>query len=338
MKQPEILFLQQEDVIAAGVLDMALVFPAVERSFRLHGLGQVQNPEKTTLLLNDNTGQWQSKFVAMPVYLGENINRPGLKWAAESMANLAGSELPMGIDLLILSDAQTVAPVAIMDGTLVTAMRTSAAAGVAAKYLANPGTSVVGLVGAGVIGRTLLQVLPLVFPQLKQVKLYDRNLTKAADLAAETGYPVEAVTSAEAAVVGSEAVFTMTTARSPIVLDVWLAPGCFYAQMGACEAEEAVVLHTDRLVVDDWDPIKHHPASVFHPLYERGAVKDSDVTLLRDIVVGKVSGRQDPAERILFASRGLGGQDMVVAEQIYTRAKAMGIGQKLALWDQPKWL
>jgi len=340
MKAPEILFLKQEDVIAAGILQMATVLPLVERSFVLHGEGQVKNPTKTTLLLPPGEAEWQAKFVAMPIHIGGGVNQPGLKWAAESMENLRGKELPMGIDIVILSDAATVLPVAIMDGTLITAMRTAAAAGIAAKYLARPGAAVAGVVGAGVIGRTLLMALPLVLPELAKVKLYDLNQAKAEALAAEfaPGLAVEVVDSAEAAIAGSDAAFTATTSATPFVKDTWLAAGSFYAHLSACEAEAAAALNTDRLVADDWEPIRHHPASLFYGLAASGQIKDSDVDHLRDIIVGKKPGRTGDQERIFYASRGLGCQDIIVAQHIYQNAKRQGLGQTLRLWERPLWL
>ncbi|MGI5840380.1 MAG: ornithine cyclodeaminase family protein [bacterium] len=340
MNKPEILFLKQEDVIAAGILDMEKVLPLVERSFALHGEGHVLNPTKTTLLLPPGDTDWEAKFVAMPLHIGDEINQPGLKWAAESLANQRTGELPMGIDVVILSDAATVLPVAIMDGTLITAMRTAAAAGIAAKYLARPGAAVAGVVGAGVIGRTLLLALPHVLPDLREVKLFDLNEAKALALAAEFApdLNVSVAASTEAAIAGSDAVFTATTAKKPFVRDAWLGPGSFYAHLSAWEAEAAAALNTDRLIVDDWAPIKHHPASLFYGLAESGRIKDADIVHLRDIVTGHKAGRTDSRQRIFYASRGLGCQDIIVARQIYQNAKSRGLGQTLRLWDRPFWL
>jgi len=82
----EILFMKQEDVIEAGILDMAMVLEMVEKAFYLEGQGEIINPPKTVFGIP--IGQEpSSKFFSMPVYIGGDVNRPGIKWAAESRAN-----------------------------------------------------------------------------------------------------------------------------------------------------------------------------------------------------------------------------------------------------------
>jgi hypothetical protein len=117
----ELLFMQQEDVIAAGILDMGKVLEMVEKAFYLEGQGEIINPPKTVFGIPFGPNP-QSHFFSMPVYIGGDVNRPGTKWAAESMANTKTGDLPMGIDLVILSDPVTVQPVAIMDGMVITAL------------------------------------------------------------------------------------------------------------------------------------------------------------------------------------------------------------------------
>ncbi|MGI5840378.1 MAG: ornithine cyclodeaminase family protein [bacterium] len=340
MPKPEILFLQQEDVIKAGALNMQQVLAEVEEVFRLHGAGKLINPNKTLLEISAaGNNAAQSVFISMPVYIGGQVNKAGVKWAAESKRNLAAGDLPMGIDLLILSDPLTVTPVAIMDGTLITAMRTSAATGVAVKYLARPDASAVGLIGAGVIGQTAVMMLKEVLPSLQTIKIYDRNKEKAAALAAAASVPAAgAVSTAAEAVRDSDVVITMTTARTPFLPLEWLKPGCLCAQIGTREVADDVIMGADRVVVDDWEPTKHYPGTAFHDLYEKGLIADTDVTNLRDIVAGKSPGRKNEQEIILFDSFGMGCEDIIVAARLYENAKAAGIGKKLALWDEPKWV
>jgi len=344
MSKPEILFLQQEDVIKAGAMDMHQIVEEVERAFRLHGEGKLLNPNKTLLEIPGSAGKtddYQSVFISMPVYIGGDVSTAGVKWAAESKQNIATGELPMGIDLLILSDPLTVTPVAIMDGTLITAMRTSAATGVAIKYLARPDAATAGLVGAGVIGQTAMLMIKEVLPSLQTIKIFDLNQAKAAALADSTAgfFPaVAAAGSAAEAVRDADVVITMTNSRQPFLPLEWLKPGCLCAQVGVREVMDEVILGADRLVVDDWEPTKHYPGTAFHALYEKGLIADASVTNLREIVVGKQPGRKDAKEIILFDSFGMGCEDIIVAARLYNNAKAAGIGRKLVLWDEPKWV
>ncbi len=338
---PEILFLKQEDVIQAGVLDMKKAIEDVELVFKMYAEGEVQQPVKTLMEFPDpETGDRGRLVVSMPVYLGGQINRAGIKWAAESIANQRRGDLPYGIDLVILHDLDHAHPVAIMDGTLITAIRTSAASGVAAKYLANLDSSIAGMVGAGVIGRTAIEAFLCVFPNLKEIRLFDLNRSKSEALAREFKDRVEVrvVDDARSAVEGAHVLATQTTTRKHFLKWEWIKGANFYAQMGTNEAEEAAILSADVLVVDDWAPIKHYKPGYFARLVEEGRLKEESILELKNIVAGKVKGRTNPKQHILFKSMGMGAEDIIVAERIYQTAKAQGLGQVLRLWDTPLWL
>ena len=134
---PEILFLQQEDQIKAGLLDMKMILKITEDTYKMLGQGQIQNPPKVHLGIPEGT-EWESFFNTMPSYIGGDLNIAGIKWAAESKKNATTPGIPYGIDISILSDPVTVLPFCIQDGTIITAMRTSAVAGLQAKYCALP--------------------------------------------------------------------------------------------------------------------------------------------------------------------------------------------------------
>ena len=125
---PEILFLQQEDQIKAGLLDMKMILKITEDTYKMLGQGQIQNPPKVHLGIPEGT-EWESFFNTMPSYIGGDMNIAGIKWAAESKKNATTPGIPYGIDISILSDPVTVLPFCIQDGTIITAMRTSAVAG-----------------------------------------------------------------------------------------------------------------------------------------------------------------------------------------------------------------
>jgi ornithine cyclodeaminase len=338
---PEILFLKQEDVIKAGVLDMPKTIADVEQVFKMYAAGEIKQPVKTLMEFPDPiTGDRGRLVVSMPVYLGGDIHRAGVKWAAESLANARNGDLPYGIDVVILHDLDHAHPVAIMDGTIITAMRTSAASGVAAKYLANLDSKVAGMVGAGVIGRTAVETYLCVFPNLQEIRMYDLDRKKSEALAADYRDRVEirVVDSAREAVEGAEVLATQTTTRRHFLQREWLAHSNFYAQMGSNEAEEEEILKADVLVVDDWAPIKHYAPGYFARLVEDGRLKEDRILELKDIVAGKIKARTSPGQHILFKSMGMGSEDLIVAQRIYETAKAMGIGQTLHLWDNPLWL
>ena len=340
-KSPEILFLKQEDVIKAGVLDMKKAIEDVETVFKMYAAGEVQQPVKTLMEFPDPITKDRGRLVvSMPVYLGGKINRAGVKWAAESLENQRTSRLPYGIDVVILHDLDAAHPVAIMDGTLITAMRTSAASGVAAKYLANLDSKIAGMVGAGVIGRTAIQAYLEIFPKLEEIRIYDLDRSKSEGLAQEfrQRINIRVADDARQAVVGADVIATQTTTRKHFLQKDWLKSANFYAQMGTNEAEEAEILQADVLVVDDWGAISHYTPGYLAQLVDAGKLDPSRILELKNVVSGKVKARTDPKQHILFKSMGMGSEDIIVAERIYQTAKAMGLGQILKLWDTPLWL
>ena len=335
----EILFMQQEDVIAAGILDMGKVLEMVEKAFYLEGHGEIINPPKTVFGIPIGSNP-QSHFFSMPVYIGGDVNRPGIKWAAESMANAKTGDLPMGIDLVILSDPVTVQPVAIMDGMVITAMRTAAAAGVAAKYLAPKGAKVAGCVGAGVIGRTMIMALKQVIPSLEQVKLCDLNLQKAEKLAAEFEGEIQVIptNNVEETVIDADIITTMTTSRKPFVKAEWVKSGAMVIQMSSWEVEAGVVKKANKVVVDSWDQMKENDLSVIKQMVQKGDLDEKNIWALNEVVCGKKPGREKDDEITLFSSRGMGCLDIIIGDYLYKEALKKGLGQKLVLWDEAKWV
>lgn len=340
-KSPEILFLKQEDVIKAGVLDMKKTIDDIETVFKMYAAGEIDQPVKTLMEFPDPITKDRGRLVvSMPVYLGGNIKRAGVKWAAESLENQRTGRLPYGIDLVILHDLDAAHPIAIMDGTLITAMRTSAASGVAAKYLANPDSKIAGMVGAGVIGRTAIETYLAIFPKLEEVRMFDLDRSKSEGLAQEfrDRVKVRVVDDARQAVEGAEVIATQTTTRKHFLQREWIKGANFYAQMGTNEAEEAEILEADILVVDDWGNISHYTPGYIAQLVNAGKLEASRILELKNVVSGKVKPRTNPKQHILFKSMGMGSEDIIVAERIYQTAKAMCIGQTLRLWDNPLWL
>jgi ornithine cyclodeaminase len=339
--KPKFIYLKQEDVIAAGGLDMKLALADVELAFRMHGQDEIIQPNKTVIEFPDQeTGHRRYLTVSMPAYLGGQINRAGIKWAAESLDNARRGDLPYGMDLIILHDLERAHPVAMMDGTLITAVRTGAAAGVAAKFLAPPDSKIAAFIGAGVIGRATLEAIGLSLPGLSEFRIFDLNGEKSRSIVKEFSdrWRIGTVASVQEAVDGADVIATMTTTRQPFIKAGWLKAGCFVAAMGKNEFEEEALLKADRLVVDEWAQFKHYQPSLLAQLYQAGQLKDGDVVNLRDIILNRTAGRSTPADRIHFLSFGLACEDLVVAERVYRTAKSMGLGQSLSLWDQPHWV
>ncbi|RPJ05626.1 MAG: ornithine cyclodeaminase, partial [Deltaproteobacteria bacterium] len=162
----EFLYLSQEDVRATGVT-MSEVIRSVEMVLAYHDEGKVNLPSKVILDLNERE---RGRINAMPAYVGGEIEICGMKWIAGFPPDPVRFGIPRAHALIILNDSWTGVPLAVMDGTYISAMRTGAVTGVGAKYLANPDSEVAGMIGCGVQARTQIMAMRAAIPSVRLVK------------------------------------------------------------------------------------------------------------------------------------------------------------------------
>lgn len=334
-------YLNQDEVAACGGLDMAATVADVEKAFALHASHDVILPSKVVLRWGDVSTEYShGRINGMPAYVGGDVHMAGFKWISGFPQNPFKHNLPRAAGITILNDPDRGVPVAIMDGTLISAMRTGAVTGVAARYLARKDSHTAGMIGAGVQNRTQLRALKTVLPNLQRVKIYDLDAGRAAGYAREmsevTGLEVTPVASAEAAVRDSQVIVTATTSKTPIVKAEWIEPGTFYSAVGGDEYERAVVAMAAKVVVDDWHEIKHRDTMTLSKMASEGIFPDERIHAdLGDVVLGARAGRESDGEFILFASVGMGLEDVAVATRILREAEARGVGTILPLWSEP---
>ncbi len=318
-KGMETLLLTQGDL--RRVLSLEDALRAVERAFAAHGRGEVVMPPKVYLDLEHHGGD----FRAMPAYLE---GAAGVKWVNSHPHNPATHRLPTVMGLYVLSDPSTALPLAVMDATLLTAVRTGAAAAVATKHLARRGAASLGFIGCGVQARWALEAHRILFGEGVQVLASDISREAAERFAAEQGG--RAVSLQEAA--GADVLVVATPSRQPVVRDEWVAAGAHVNALGADapgkQELDPALLRRARLFVDD-----HHQASesgeVNVPL-RTGDLQPSDVQgTLGQVVAGRCLGRQNEQEVTVFDSTGLAVQDVAVARAFYDAARDAGVGTRI---------
>jgi len=337
------LYLSQEDVVAAGGLDMAAVVDVIERAFRVKADGQVVMPPKVMITWSDEPGteELHGRIMVMPAYVGGDFDVAGLKWIPSVPGNPARNGLPRANALVLLSDRQTGLPLAVMDGTVVSAMRTGAVTGVAVRHLAREGDSMACLLGAGVLAHTQLDALRVVMPALREVRVFDPDTARAERFAerqsAATGLGVESVASAEDAVRGAQVVVPATMAVRPTFQPEWLDPGVTVVLVSSLDGPESLHAATDLLVVDDWVHESTHEGRYACRLVEAGIVDASgdEAVELCDVVAGGHPGRSAADQRIVVSPVGLGMDDVTTAKHVLDRAIAAGLGTELRLRTGP---
>jgi alanine dehydrogenase len=308
------------------VLDMDLALTAMEAAFRAYGEGRVNMPPKSYLTLA------QGDFRAMygEIFLPQD-HICGLKWVNVHPGNPARGLLTVMAKIL-LNDPDTGLEFADLDGTRVTDFRTGAAGGLAAKCLARPEASRVGVIGAGVQARTQVAAVLKVRP-IKEIVVYDRHLTCsrpfAEQAAATYGIAARAVEQAAEAVTGLDLVITTTPSASPVVRREWVSPGTHINAIGADAAGkqelDPAILQAAKVVVDDWAQASHS-GEINVPLSKGEITPEMIYGSLGEIVAGKKPGRQTPEEITVFDSTGLIIQDLALGLAVYQRAKERGLG------------
>ena len=270
---------------------------------------------------------------------GGDMNIAGIKWAAESKKNATTPGIPYGIDISILSDPVTVLPFCIQDGTIITAMRTSAVAGLQAKYCAPSDTDTATLIGAGVIGRTMIMAICEAIPTVKTIYLCDLDLEKAQQVAKESegkyGVTIIPTSDSKAAAAKSQLIVGETTARTPFIDKSWVKPHSAIVCVSN-EATTDVVKAADVNVVDYWKQIITFKNKAITQVFDAGEITKEEVLETSDLVLGKPCRTSD--EQFIYAcSLGLGALDITVAYALYQNAVKLGLGTKVKLWDKPLW-
>lgn len=234
--------------------------------------------------------------------------------------------LPRIQGLVVLCDARHGYPLAVMDSTWITALRTGAATGVAARHLALPGASTVTIAGCGVQGRLQLRAVAAVRPVVR-VFAYDTHPAVAEafarEMSSELGRDVRAVHDLAAATRASGIVVTSTPARAAILQVGDVAPGTFIAAVGADSEEKqeiAPALLAAAVVVPDILEQAAAFGDLHHALTARAMRREDVRGELGAIVAGQIAGRQHDDEIIVFDSTGTALQDVAAAALVYRRA------------------
>lgn len=340
MVDTSFLYLSQEDVIAAGGLDMSPTIDIVERALRLHAAGEALLPPKVSIHWSDDldSDEREGRIMAMAAYVGGELDVAGLKWIPSVPDNPARG-LPRGIGMILLTDRDTGLPIAFLDGTVVSAMRTGAVGGIAARLFANPGTSVVAMLGAGVQATTQLKALELEL-HLDEVRVWDVDPARARAFCEREARDAFALVPEEDpahACRDAPLVVAVTMAPDPFVPPEWIAPGSAFLSMSSLDPTLELIQASDVLVVDAWEREVEHPSRPFARALAAGIVSREDVVELGEVLTGAKPGRTDPSQRVFVSPVGLAIEDVAGAWRVVRRAKELGVGTELRLWDRPLW-
>lgn len=225
-------------------------------------------------------------------------------------------------------------PLAVMDGTYITAIRTVAVSSVAAKYLARQNSEVLSIIGTGVQGKYHALSLSNVLPSIKTIKIYDKWEPSLTAFKKEIGdifgdrMKIEVTTSPEEAITGGDVIVTATgKLLEPIFFEKWVKAGALVLPVHSAGWEREVIGKMDKVVSDDWAQFGEHARPIYSPFPEH---PDAE---LGEIVAGKKPGRENDQQRIINFNMGLAIHDIIVGTRVYEKAKAKGLGTTMELID-----
>ncbi len=314
------LYIREEQV--REMLPLVEAIEAVEAIFRDKAEGQVIMPPKLIIPLPGGD------FRAMPAYLPRQ-NIAGIK-VVNSHPNNRERGLPSVMATLVVVEPETGFPLAVIEATYLTALRTAAAGALGTRTLANPNPRKLAILGAGTQGRFQLLSHKLILPNLEQVCIWSLDEDLAwelkRDLEPQLGVEIKVCPDPETAVKGANVVITTTPSRKPLVKNEWVSDGMHFTCIGADapgkQELDPAILQRARIFLDDMaQGIESGEVNV--PLHEGLLKPEQIVGELGEVLAGKKEGRKSDDEITVFSSTGLAIQDLACSAVILRKLEAL---------------
>lgn len=368
----DFLYLSEEDMIKAGVKDIASCVEVMEDLLVTlykgdYVMGGANHNSHGCMIMFPDDPQFEGmpknaddrRFMAMPAYLGGRYQMAGMKWYGSNVDNKKKG-LPRSILMMMLNDKDTGAPLALMSANLVSAYRTGGIPGVGAKYLARKDAKVVSVIGPGVMGKTSLAAFVSVCPHVDTVKIKGRGkrsldaFVKFVKEELPQIKNIEICDTVEEAVRDSDIISFTTTVRDdvssfPYINGDWIKKGALISMPSAARFDDDFLAGC-KLVVDNsklyeaWEEEYPYPTypqvqiigTKFTDLKHDGKIKAEDIIDITDIIEKRHPGRESDDEIIVYSVGGMPVEDIAWGGTVYRNAVKMGIGIKLPLWEKPE--
>jgi ornithine cyclodeaminase len=329
----KVLFLNEHDVHEQ--FEMRSALPLMREALATLARGDAVLPLRSMVKLPDGSGI----LGLMPGYLGAPQSF-GLKVVSVMPGNHGtGYESHQGV--VMLFGVKHGEPLAVIDATAITEIRTAAVSGAVTQALARPDAGDLALLGSGAQARSHLAAMA-VARTLRRVRVWSRTPANAERFAreqgAQLGMAIEVCADAAAAVRGADLVCTTTSASTPVLRGEWLSPGAHVNAVGACFANsrelDANAVARSRFFTDRRESCLAE-AGDFRLARDEGAITDAHLLgEVGDVFLGKLAGRTSASDITVFESLGIAVEDLASAHHLLQRARANGAGQWLE-WGGP---
>ena len=371
----DFLYLSEQDMIKAGVNNMAGCLLSMEDMFKLlvagdyrmggdngneHGI-RLSFP-KTSDVPGMPLAEPDKRMMAMPAYLGGKYKLYGCKTYGSNPHNKEFGQ-PRSILMMSLMDSVTGAPMAYMSANILSAMRTGAVSGLGAKWLANKDAHVVSIIGPGVMSRYTLDAFMVARPNIDTIKIKGRgieNINRFIDFAKKSYPQIKnciVCDTLEESCRESDIIFYGTTNAAkyednPYIEEAWVKPGAVVISASALLIKtEFLSKNNVKLVADNyamyagWGEGRELPTQKtvstllgmgFYDAVTEGKISRESITEMGDIINGKAKARDNENQIMVYAVGGMSLEDVAWGYECYQNALKNNIGTKLNLWDEPE--
>lgn len=326
------LFLSKKDVIASGVTDMSAACEIIRRTLRLTADGGVRSAQEVPLKLDGEVSD--EAFYSLPAYVGGEFNKAGIKWTTHHPHNKEKG-LPHIFTTLELNDPATGVPLALMEGSVISAMRTGAVSAAAFTYLTNGEEKTLFCGGAGVQAEQQLNAALYAIPSLQTVHIFSKTGVRAKALAGilSAKYPekdISAVDSPSAAGISYDVLIGATNTAEPYLHAEDFKDGCLYCHIGFKDIDEQAVCGFDSYVLDDFEAGTSYSGQPLFCADRKGRFDRSKIFgLLNEFETGKKSLSRSPGKKIMFDGFGMVIFDIALGCYVYEYAQKHGLGTEI---------
>ena len=317
----------------AELLNMVDALEYVEEAYKQLTLGNAFVPQRIAI-----TDPAPGLTLVMPGIIGGEMSALATKIVSVYKKNPEKYNMPTVLAKIMIQDINTGDIVGIMDGSLITAMRTGAATGVSVKYLARKDSKVMSIYSAGVQAKKQVSGVYYGLNQkLEKCKVFDLKKETAeifkSEIEKELGIEVEISESSDDLLLNTDIIVAATTSTTPIFSGDKVPEGVHISSIGAHapdarELDTTTIKKASLLVAGLKEACIAEAGDYIIPINE-GVISESDIVSIGNIITGKISSRSSDTEITVFKSVGISAQDVAVGKLVYDRALKEGIGQDI---------
>ena len=326
----------QKDLISAGCLDFTAAVRVCEYALREYANGGVIFPDKVSVIFDEAT---QDRINCLPAgFVSQKVY--GMKWVSVFPQNPIKNNVPNVSAVLLLSELETGFPIAFIEGTMLSNIRTAAMSALAAKYLANKSPEDIGFIGSGEQAKSHFLAMKSMFASLKRCRISSVSSASNQYFISQMKHfcpDVEIIDCGcdyKDAVSYADIIITAISGQEPLLKADYIKYGAFYCHVGGYEDEFAVAKKASKIVCDSWETVKHRTQTISR-MYKQGLLKDNDIHAdLYEIVIGEKVGRESPSEFIYYNGVGLSFIDVAIGKWAFDRVVTIGLGENILLQDK----